>query len=310
MKTFSPTGAARLSLATGVFTLVLKFGAWALTGSVGLLADATESVVNVAAAGLTLTLIALARKPADRRHPFGHHKAEYLASGAEGGLILAAAVSIAWTSVQRLLNPQPLADLGVGLGIAIVAAILNYLTARQLLKSGREHTSIALEADAKHLLTDVWTTAGVVAGLGLAGIIPRGELLDPIIAIVLAAHIAITGWGLLRRSLDGLLDHALPEDDMKAVLDAIRRVAGPEAAFHGLRTRCSGPMCFVDFHLLMPGRTTVAESHRMTTDIEGAIQKHLPGALVTIHVEPLEDKDSFDGHEIGGESSPAGDGPS
>ncbi|MCK9238782.1 cation diffusion facilitator family transporter [Desulfocurvus sp.] len=304
----SPVRYAYYSIAASVLTLGLKFGAWTLTGSVGLLSDATESLVNLAAGMLALWALLVAVQPADDGHAYGHGKAEYFSSGAEGVLIIVAAGGIVWAAVGRFLDPQPLDRLGLGLVMALAASAVNWFTARGMLRAARRYDSITLEADARHLMTDVWTSAGLVAGLAVLLVAPPSwAVLDPIIAVVMAANIVVTGVGLVRRSLGGLMDKALPEDEMRAIHEAIRAVAGQGALYHGLRTRKSGPRRFVDFHLLVPGATSVARAHTLCDAVELSIVSRLPGTLVTIHVEPEEEPASFDGHAVGGACAGGGD---
>lgn len=296
-----PARYARYSVAASLATLALKFGAWGMTGSVGLLSDAVESVVNLSASLLALWALAVAHRPADATHAYGHGKAEYFSSGAEGLLILAAAGGIAGASLHRFLHPAPLANLGPGMLVAALAALVNLAAARSLLGAARRFDSIALEADARHLLTDVWTSAGMIAGLSCLLFLPPGwAVLDPLIGLAMAGNIAFTGVSLLRRSAQALMDRALPEAEIAVIAGSIRRHAGPGARFHGLRTRKAGRERFADFHLLVPGATTVQASHDLCCAIEDELRAALPGLHVTIHVEPLEDAASWDGSRVGG----------
>ena len=279
---------ALLSIATSIATLALKFGAYFLTGSVSLWSDAVEAFVNLAAGLVALGALTLAERPADEGHAYGHDKAEYFSSGVEGALILVAAIAIIWSAVDRLIAPRPLDQLGLGMLIALCAAAANFATARVMLKVARQHDSITIEADARHLLTDVWTTAGILAGLGVVAFAPRWAILDPLMAIAVALHILFTGFDLLRRSADGLMDAALPARDVKRVEALIRAELPPHASFHALRTRKSGSRRFLEFHLLVPGTLTVAESHELCDRIEAALTSTLARAHVTIHVEPNE----------------------
>ncbi len=290
---------ALLSVAAGVATLILKVGAFWLTGSVGLLSDAAESTVNLTAALFAFAMLSYAGRPPDETHHYGHEKAEYFSSGLEGGLILVAAAGIAYAAVDRLLHPRPLHDLGIGLTVALLASAINLVVALVLLRFSKHFDSIALEADAHHLLTDVWTSVGVVVGVGLAGL-TGWYVLDPIIALVVAVNIVRVGVDLMRRSTHGLLDRALPDEEIGEIREAIAQVAGDEAIYHGLRTRKSGSRRFVDFHLLVPGRTTVQEAHDLAERIEAEIRRRLPNTQVTIHAEPEEDAASWDAHEVGG----------
>jgi len=279
---------ALLSIATSLVTIVLKFGAWFLTGSVSLWSDALESLVNLAAGLVALGAITLAEQPADERHTYGHDKAEYFSSGVEGALIVVAAVAIVWSATHRLLEPQPLGQLGAGILVAFLAGAANFATARVMLRVARQHDSITIEADAKHLLTDVWTSVGILAGLGIVMLAPQWAILDPLMAIAVAVHIVVTGTSLLRRSVDGLMDAALPPSEVRRTEALIRDALPPEASFHALRTRKAGARRFIELHLLVPGTMTVASSHALCDRIEAALEAHLRNACVTIHVEPRE----------------------
>jgi cation diffusion facilitator family transporter len=279
---------AQLSIATSLATIVLKFGAWFVTGSVSLWSDALESLVNLAAGLVALGAIVLSEQPADDRHAYGHDKAEYFSSGVEGALIVVAAVAIMWSAIRRLIEPQPLTLLGPGLLIALLAAAANFATARVMLKVARQHDSITIEADAKHLMTDVWTSAGILAGLLVVMMKPEWRILDPLMALAVAVHIVVTGVGLIRRSADGLMDAALPPAEVKRAEALIRGELPAEASFHALRTRKAGTRRFLEFHLLVPGGMTVAASHALCDRIEAALTGHLAKSQVTIHVEPLE----------------------
>jgi cation diffusion facilitator family transporter len=279
---------AWLSIATSIATLTLKFGAYFITGSVSLLSDAMEAFVNLAAGTVALGALTYAARPADEDHHFGHDKAEYFASGVEGALILVAAASIAWAAVHRLLHPAPVESLGWGLMVSVVAAGMNFATAKIMLRAARAHDSITLEADAKHLLTDVWTTVGIVAGLLVVMWRPEWSILDPLMAIAVAIQIVFTGVDLLRRSADALLDAALPPEELKTAEAAIRGALPPEADFHALRTRKAGSRRFLDLHLVVPGTMSVAESHALCDRVEAAIVAALANADATVHVEPRE----------------------
>ena len=277
-----------LSIATSLATIALKFGAYFLTGSVSLWSDALESLVNLAAALIALGALIVAERPADERHMYGHDKAEYFSSGVEGALILVAAVSIIWSAVHRLVDPQPLARLGPGIVIAFLAGTMNFATARVMLKVARQHDSIVIEADAKHLLTDVWTSAGIIGGLLVVMAMPQWAILDPVMAIAVGIHIVVTGVGLLRRSADGLMDAALPASELKRAEALIRTELPDGANFHALRTRKAGARRFLELHLLVPGTMSVLESHALCDRIEAALMAHLAKAHITIHVEPRE----------------------
>lgn len=284
----SLTRYAWLSIATALATILLKGVAWHLTGSVGLLSDALESFVNLAGALMALAMLSLAATPADENHAYGHGKAEYFSSAFEGFLILLAAVSIAYAAAQRLLSPQPLEAVGVGLAVSVTASVLNLLTARILMGVGRQYQSITLEADAHHLLTDVWTSAGVIVGVGLVWL--TGWLwLDPLIALLVAANIVWTGWQLLRRSAAGLMDVSLPAAQ-RAVIEALLDTYRDKGLdFHALRTRQAGTRAFVTLHVLVPGGWTVQQGHDWSERIEADIRLALPHTHVTTHLEPRED---------------------
>ncbi len=294
---------AWLSIGAAVSTLGLKTAAWRLTGSVGLLSDALESVVNLAAAAMALAMLTVASRPPDEEHAFGYDKAEYLASGAEGTLILLAAGGIAWAAVGRLLAPQPVARVGIGLAVSVAAALVNLAAARALLAGGRRHHSIALEADARHLMTDVWTSAGVVLGVG--AVAATGWLwLDPLIALAVAAHIVWSGVDLVRRSWLGLLDRSLPQPDLEAVRAVLDRHASTsEVRFHAVRTRQAGARRFVSLHVLVPGAWSVRQGHDLLERIEAEIREALRGASVFTHLEALEDPASFRDQDLQGERS-------
>jgi len=279
---------AWLSIAAALSTILLKGLAWRLTDSVGLLSDAIESFVNLAGALMALAMLSLAARPADDSHAFGHTKAEYFSSAFEGLLILAAAVWIGVEAIGRLLHARPVQAAGIGLGVAALATLVNFATARILMTVGRESKSITLEADAHHLLTDVWTSVGVIVGVALVWLV--GWLwLDPIIALLVAANIVWTGWHLMRRSIAGLMDASLPSSELRqieAVLAIYRRQG---LQFHALRTRQAGRRAFVSVHVLVPGAWTVQRGHDWSERIEADLRKALPGVHVTTHFEPRED---------------------
>jgi cation diffusion facilitator family transporter len=284
----SLTRYAWLSIAAAIATILLKGAAWWMTGSVGLLSDAIESFVNLAAAMMALWILTVAATPADDRHAHGHGKAEYFSSAFEGLLIVFAALSIIWAAVDRLWNPQPLESVGIGLGVSVAASVVNLLVARILMKVGREHHSITLEADAHHLMTDVWTSAGVLVGVSLVWL--SGWLwLDPLIAIGVALNIVWTGWRLMHRSAEGLMDVSLPPEkvaEIEVVLDQYREQG---LDFHALRTRQAGSRAFVSLHVLVPGEWTVQQGHDWAERIERDIRRTVPRANVMTHLEPLED---------------------
>lgn len=282
---------AVLSIATSIVTLTLKFGAYFLTGSVSLLSDALEALVNLAAGLVALAALTVAQQPADDRHTYGHDKAEYFASGVEGTLILFAAVAIIYAAWARFLSPAPLENLGPGVIVGLVAAAMNYTSARLMLKVARKYDSVAIEADAKHLMTDVWTSAGVLGGLVIIVFMPNWQIIDPLVAIAVGLHIISTGVDLLRRSVDGLMDMALSPPEIRKAEELIRAGLPPGASFHALRTRKAGARRFIEFHLLVPGETSVSESHALCDRIEHSIAAQLAKVSVTIHVEPREAHD-------------------
>lgn len=288
---------AFLSIGAAVLTIALKFGAYWLTGSVGLLSDAIESLVNLVAAVVALWALTFAAKPADAEHAFGHSKAEYFSSALEGSLILVAAASIAVEAWNRLFQPQPIAQVGLGLVLALVATAINGGVAMILLKAGRRLRSITLRADAHHLFTDVWTSGGVVLGILLVKV--TGWLvLDPLIALAVAINIVWTGLKLLRETGSELLDAALPADEQEAIALILNEHKHQGIQFHALRTRVAGSRRFVSFHVLVPGEWTVQLGHNLCEEIELAISKALPNTHVTTHLEPLEDPVSWDDQEL------------
>jgi cation diffusion facilitator family transporter len=279
---------AWLSIAAALATILLKGAAWWLTGSVGLLSDALESFVNLAGALMALAMLSLAATPEDENHAHGHGKAEYFSSAFEGFLILVAAVSIGYAAVDRLIHPRPIEDVGIGLVVSVLASIINLLTARTLMAVGREHNSITLEADAHHLFTDVWTSAGVISGVGLVWL--SGWLwLDPVIALLVAANIVWTGWRLLHRSAEGLMDVSIPQERIEAIETVLAGYRARGLEFHALRTRQAGARAFVTLHVLVPGAWTVQVGHDWLERIEADIRRAVPGSHVTTHLEPKED---------------------
>ncbi|WP_291993522.1 cation diffusion facilitator family transporter [Candidatus Accumulibacter sp. ACC003] len=279
---------AWLSIGAALATIALKSAAWLMTGSVGLLSDALESLVNLAGALMALAMLSIAEKPADEGHAFGHGKAEYFSSGFEGLLILVAAGAIAMTAVQRLLDPQPLEQLGIGLAVSLAAAIVNLVVGRILLLAGKRQRSIALEADARHLLTDVWTSAGVIVGVGAVAI-TGWSWLDPAVALLVAANIVWAAWGLLRRSGGGLMDGSVPPGEYAQVLTVLERYRLQGIDFHALRTREAGARSFISLHVLVPGAWTVTRAHQLVEELDREIRRELPHATVFTHIEPLED---------------------
>ncbi len=277
-----------LSILAAVATIILNAAAYFLTDSVGLLSNAVESLVNLVAAVTAFLSLWYAAKPVDESHTYGHEKIEFFSSGLEGVLILVAAGAIAWYAVHRLVVPETLQPLSLGMILAAVAAVFNGVVALILLRAGRQHGSIVLEADGRHLLTDVWTSAAVLAGLGLVKL-TKVHLFDPLIALGVSVNIVRTGLDLIRRSFNGLMDHALPVEEQTAVRSAIEKHLRPNMDYHALRTRQAGRRRFVDFHLLVPGSLTVQQAHTLTEEIETAVRGVLPELEVTVHIEPIED---------------------
>ena len=285
---------ARLSVAAALATLALKSAAWWVTGSVGLLSDALESFVNLAAALLALSMLRLAARPPDAAHPYGRHKAEYFASGIEGALIVLAAASIAYAALPRVLDPQPIAAPWLGIAINAAASAINLGCGLVLIGAGRRLDSIALKADGHHLMSDVWTSVGVVAGVAAVAL-TGWAVLDPLVALAVAAHIVWTGFGLMRRSFSGLMDAAIPQAEraeIEKIFAEYRRRYGVD--FHALLTRQSGSRRFVSFHLLVPDAWTVEHAHRLSEEIEARIAALVPNAATLSHIEPISHPSSYD----------------
>ena len=297
MERSSLTRYAWLSIAAAVVTIGLKSFAYLLTGSVGLLSDAVESLVNLVAAIIALSMLIIAARPADEEHPFGHSKAEYFASGAEGVLIFVAAISIAIAAVQRILAPRAIEQPGAGLAVSTFASAINFIVARILLSVGKKQNSITLEADAHHLMTDVWTSVAVIVGVGAVAI-TDWELLDPIIALAIAANIVRTGVQLVRRSIAGLMDTALPPDEYDRVLRVLEKYKEQGVEFHALKTRQAAGRRFVSVHVLVPGRWTTHKGHHLVENVEKDIRDALAGVTVFTHLEPVDDPLSFQDIEI------------
>ncbi len=288
---------AWLSIAAAITTIVLKTVAYLLTGSVGLLSDALESVVNLVGAVMALAMLTVAARPADEDHAYGHSKAEYFSSGVEGTLILVAAIAIAVAAVERLLSPKPIEQVGLGLVVSTAASLVNLGVALVLLRKSKEAHSITLEANARHLLTDVWTSAGVIVGVGAVAL--TGWIrLDPIVAMVVAANIVWTAVRIVRASVLGLMDTALPPGEREAVTRVLDGHTANGVQFHALRTRQSGARRFVSVHVLVPGAWTVHDGHRFLERIEADIRSALPNALVDTHLESLDDPSSWDDEEL------------
>lgn len=279
-----------LSIAAALATMALKFGAWLLTGSLGLLSDAMESLVNLTAAALGFFLLGFAALPADEDHPFGHDKAEYFASGAEGMLILVAAASIGWQAVQGFWQPPPLRQMDVGLLLSVIATAINGAAAWWLMRVAHREGSLAVEADAHHLLTDVWTSLGVLLALGLLLVFPTAWWLDPLIALAVALNIVRTGVHLMRHSVNGLMDQQLPPAEFRQIETRLQAALPATAAITGLRTRKAGVRRFVEFNLLVPGAWSVQQAHTLCDALEAAVRCDFAEAEILIHVEPDEQR--------------------
>ncbi|NTU53658.1 MAG: cation transporter [Chlorobiaceae bacterium] len=274
-----------LSIAAALVTIVLKMAAWQMTGSVGLLSDALESFVNLAGALMALAMITLAERPADNSHAFGHGKAEYFSSGFEGLLILIAAVSIGYSAVDRLLHPMALEKVGLALAVSTGASMVNFLTARTLLTVGKRENSITLEADAHHLMTDVWTSVGVIAGVALAwwsGL----SWLDPLIALTVALNILYTGWQLLQRTAQGLMDASLPSGELVRIETALQDLCKEGVSYRNLKTRMGGRIVFITLDVLVPESWSVRQGHDWCERIESRLRQTIPYCHVTTHLEP------------------------
>lgn len=281
------------AILAALVTLGIKSLAYWLTDSVSLLSDAVESLVNLVAALTATFSLWYSARPVDPNHTYGHEKIEYFSSGLEGILILVAAGGIGWYAIERLLTPQPLTELGLGSLLAGVAALINLAVGVTLVRLGKKHDSIILEADGQHLLTDVWTTFAVLAGLYLVWL-TDWRLLDPLVAMAVAGNIVWTGVSLIVRSFNGLMDHALPTAEQAVVRSAIEATLESGLHYHALRTRRAGARRFADFHLLVPGAWSVQRAHDLTEVVEQAVRRALPGIEVTVHIEPLEEPASWD----------------
>jgi cation diffusion facilitator family transporter len=286
-----------LSIAAAVFTLALKFASYFMTHSVGLLSDAMESGVNLLAALTAYFSIWYAAHPVDRTHTYGHEKIEFFSSGIEGVLIVIAAFGIIWAAVGRLIEPQDLEKLGLGTLVSAVAAGINFAVALVLLRAGRKHHSIVLEADGRHLMTDVLTSIGVLFGVGIV-LMTKMLWPDPVVAILVACNILWTGFSLIRRSFNGLMDHALTDAEQTELRSTITAQIDAGTTFHALRTRRGGTRRFADCHLLVPGAWTVKQGHDLAERIEKAVQATMPGLELTLHIEPIEAKVSWEDSEL------------
>ncbi len=295
---------AWLSAFAAIVTIALKAGAWRLTGSVGLLSDALESLVNFAGAVLAIVMLTVAARPEDDDHPYGHGKAEYFSSGVEGTLILIAALGIAVAAVMRFMAPRPLERIGLGLAVSVIAGLVNLGVAIVLLRAAKQHESVTLEANAHHLLTDVWTSVGVLVGVGAVALTGL-QWLDPVMALLVSANIVRTGFKIIHRSVHGLMDRALSAHEQ----DALRRAMAPHVVepvqVHALRSRQAGSRRFVSMHVLVPGAWTVQRGHELLELIEADIRRVLPNASVLTHLESLDDPASWDDVALDRDSPPA-----
>ena len=300
---------AWLSIAAAVLTIALKATAWWVTGSVGLLSDAAESLVNLVAAVVALVALRVASRPADHNHHYGHSKAEYFSAAAEGLMIFAAAAVILVSSVARFLDPRPLENVGIGLAVAVVASAVNGAVAMVLLRAGARYRSITLTADGKHLMTDVWTSVGVVAGVLLVAV-TGWERLDPVVAFAVGINILVTGWRLISRATAGLMDISLPAQDDEVIRRVLDGFTSDEVSWHRLLTREAGYRRFMQFDLLVPGEWSVQRSHDLVEEITDALLAEFPDLDVLCHVEPVEDPRSYEYEDLrpgAAESDPATD---
>ena len=284
---------AWLSIAAAIVTIALKSAAYLLTGSVGLLSDALESLVNLVGALMALAMLTIAARPADEDHAYGHSKAEYFSSGVEGTLILLAAISIGYVAVLRIITPQPIEKIGLGLIVSVGASVVNLIVAIILLKAGKQYNSITLEASSKHLMTDVWTSAGVVIGVGAVAL-TNWVILDPIVAIIIALNIIRTAYQIMRKSVLGLLDRAIPVNDMNSLKNILDTYSSGGIEFHALRTRQAGSRQFISFHVLVPGEWSVDKGHHFLEQLEHDIRKSLVNATIFTHLESLNDPASWE----------------
>jgi len=278
-----------LSIAAAVATISLKAGAYLYTGSVGLLSDALESIINLIAAVFALWMLTVASRPPDEGHNFGHTKAEYFSGALEGSLIGMAAISIAWAAIERILAPRPIENINLGIAISAIASVINLVVGQILIRRGREHRSITLQADGRHLMTDVYTSIGVIAAVVLVGF-TGWLILDPLIALAVAVNILRTGYHVVKESAEGLMDASASDEDMGkivGVLDDYKERLGID--YHALRTRVAGPRIFVSAHVLMPDEWTIQRGHELAEEIESALRDAVPGVVVSTHMEPLDD---------------------
>lgn len=283
---------AWMSIIVSVVVFGMKMAAWWATGSVGLLSDALESTVNIVAAVVALFALRTAMKPADAMHHFGRGKAEYFSASIEGFMILLAALIIVYTAIERIISPRDLEQIGWGLTISTVAAVINGGAALILLRAGKLHRSPILIADGKHLMTDVWTSVGVIVGVGLV-VVTGWNRLDGIVALAVGLNIIVTGINLLRSSTAGLMDKALSDDDHLKIVNVLTKYEREDVKFHALQTREAGRQRFISMHVLVPGAWTIQKGHDLSENLEADIIAELPDTIITTHVEPLEDERSW-----------------
>lgn len=291
----SLTRFAWLSIAAALITIFLKTSAYFLTGSVGLLSEAAKSIINLVGATMALAMLIIAARPADQSHSYGHSKAEYFSSGVEGTLILIASGGIIWSSMDRLFHPKALEQLGLGLVISMVGSMINFFVARILMSAGKRENSITLESDAQHLMTDVWTSVGVLIGVGLVALTGWAPL-NSLVAILVGINIIWTGIQLVRRSVAGLMDASLPKNEQDIIETVMTKYRGKEVDFHALRTRQAASRRFVSVHMLVPGAWSVHDAHHFAEDFETDIRTALGEAVITTHLEPIDDELSM--HDI------------
>lgn len=288
---------AWLSIAAALVTMGLKAGAYLLTGSVGLLSDAVESVVNLAGGIMVLSMLSIAARPADDNHAYGHSKAEYFSSGFEGSLILIAAGSIIYAAVKRLIDPQPLEQLGIGLVVLFMASMVNLGVSMILKRAGKKHNAISLTANSHHLMTDVWTSGGVLLGVGLVAL-TNWQPLDSIVAILAALNILWSGYSIVRDSAYGLMDTALLPEDLDLIDEVLDQYKCQGVEFHAVRTRQSGSSKFINMHVLVPNEWTVEHGHALLNQIETELKNRLPNSNIFTHLEPLHDPSSYTDIEV------------
>ena len=287
------SGYLRLSIVVALATIAMKGAAWWITGSVSLLSDAMESFVNLAGALFALAMVTVAQRPADSGHQYGHHKAEYFSSAFEGALIFAAALAIIWAAVQRFQAPQPLEAIGLGIALAVVSSVLNGALAAAMLRQARVERSMALEGDARHLFTDVWTSAGVIAGL-VAVKLTGWLWLDPVVAVGVALNVLREGASLMRRSADGLMDPSLEPEVMREIDKVLEGFRHQAIRFDHVATRRAGRRLFIDLHMHMPAGWTLGRAAALRTDVEQALMSAVPGLRASIQLLPTDVEAHFD----------------